>query len=69
MSVTIYARFVPEIAHTGSCATEVCAAVSDKVLLVQFQSLKSHGVHLEGAVLKPNLVRKLIQGPNEKRVP
>jgi len=53
----------PEIVPNGSHAIEVCAAVTERVLLAQFQSLKLHGVYLEGAVLKPNMVKNGIQGP------
>merc|ERR1719247_2093961 len=47
----------PEIVPNGSHSIEVCAAVTEKVLLKQFESLKLHGVYLEGAVLKPNMVK------------
>jgi len=53
----------PEIVPNGSHAIEVCAAVTERVLLAQFQSLKLHGVYLEGAVLKPNMVKNGIEGP------
>jgi fructose-bisphosphate aldolase class I len=53
----------PEIVPNGSHPIEVCAAVTEKVLLEQFTSLKLHGVYLEGAVLKPNMVKNGIDGP------
>merc|ERR1719174_3432101 len=56
----------PEIVPNGTHPIEVCAAVTEKVLLEQFASLKLHGVYLEGAVLKPNMVKCGIDGP---RVP
>merc|ERR1712232_1262672 len=56
----------PEIVPNGTHPIEVCAAVTEKVLLAQFSSLKLHGVYLEGAVLKPNMVKNGIDGP---RVP
>jgi fructose-bisphosphate aldolase class 1 len=37
--------------------------VTEKVLLAQFAALKLHGVYLEGAVLKPNMVKAGISGP------
>jgi len=56
----------PEIVPNGSHAIEVCAAVTERVLQAQFTSLRLHGVYLEGAVLKPNMVKNGIDGP---RVP
>merc|ERR1712151_848663 len=53
----------PEIVPNGTHSIEVCAAVTEKVLLAQFSSLKLHGVYLEGAVLKPNMVKNGIDGP------
>merc|ERR1719174_281715 len=53
----------PEIVPNGTHPIEVCAAVTEKVLLEQFSSLKLHGVYLEGAVLKPNMVKNGISGP------
>merc|ERR1712203_475585 len=43
----------PEIVPNGSHEIGVCAAVTEKVLVRQFESLQLHGVYLEGAVLKP----------------
>merc|ERR1712205_258798 len=34
-----------------------------KVLVAQFAALKLHGVYLEGAVLKPNMVKNGLEGP------
>merc|ERR1719386_53533 len=53
----------PEIVPNGTHSIEVCAAVTERVLLAQFSSLKLHGVYLEVAVLKPNMVKNGIQGP------
>merc|ERR1719410_3307203 len=47
----------PEIVPNGSHGIEACAAVTEKVLVAQFAALKLHGVYLEGAVLKPNMVK------------
>merc|ERR1712070_513270 len=53
----------PEIVPNGSHDITVCAAVTEKVLMAQFQSLKLHGVYLEGAVLKPNMVKNGLGAP------
>jgi len=53
----------PEIVPNGDHSIEVCAAVTEKVLLAQFKSLKLHGVYLEGAVLKPNMVKNGLGAP------
>jgi fructose-bisphosphate aldolase class I len=55
----------PEIVPNGNHGIEVCAAVTEKVLLQQFASLKLHGVYLEGAVLKPNMVKNGLGAPTE----
>merc|ERR1712038_2035719 len=36
---------------------------TEKVLAAQFQALADHHVYLEGAVLKPNMVKNGIDGP------
>jgi fructose-bisphosphate aldolase, class I len=53
----------PEIVPNGNHGIEVCAAVTEKVLVAQFAALKQHGVYLEGAVLKPNMVKNGLAGP------
>lgn len=53
----------PEIVPNGTHGIEVCAAVTEKVLVAQFAALKLHGVYLEGSVLKPNMVKNGIKGP------
>jgi len=53
----------PEIVPNGTHDISVCAAVTEKVLAAQFASLALHGVYLEGAVLKPNMVKNGIKGP------
>merc|ERR1719364_8575 len=53
----------PEIVPNGEHGIEVCAAVTEKVLVAQFAALKQHGVYLEGAVLKPNMVKNGLAGP------
>merc|ERR1711920_846962 len=53
----------PEVVPNGKHDISVCAAVTEKVLSAQFQSLFLHGVYLEGAVLKPNMVKNGLDGP------
>merc|ERR1719252_39701 len=53
----------PEIVPNGKHGIEVCAAVSEKVLVAQFAALKLHGVYPEGMVLKPNMVKNGLEGP------
>jgi len=53
----------PEIVPNGKHSIEVCATVTEKVLVAQFAALKMHGVYLEGAVLKPNMVKNGLEGP------
>jgi len=53
----------PEVVPNGSHGIDACAAVTEKVLLAQFAALKLHGVYLEGAVLKPNMVKPGLKGP------
>merc|ERR1712190_259263 len=53
----------PEIVPNGSHDISVCAEVTEKVLAAQFEALKMHNVLLEGAVLKPNMVKNGLAGP------
>jgi len=53
----------PEIVPNGSHDISVCAKVTEKVLLAQFEALRLHNVYLEGAVLKPNMVKNGLKGP------
>merc|ERR1719301_478331 len=53
----------PEIVPNGSHDIYYCAKVTEKVLNAQFAALKLHNVYLEGAVLKPNMVKNGINGP------
>merc|ERR1719261_2120517 len=53
----------PEIVPNGSHGIEACAQATEKVLVAQFAALKLHGVYLEGAVLKPNMVKNGLTGP------
>merc|ERR1719408_128686 len=52
----------PEIVPNGSHPIEVCAAVTEKVLVAQFKALALHNIYLEGAVLKPNMVKAGLKG-------
>jgi fructose-bisphosphate aldolase class I len=53
----------PEIVPNGSHDIAYCAKMTEKVLVAQFEALKLHNVYLEGAVLKPNMVKNGIDGP------
>merc|ERR1712051_315873 len=53
----------PEIVPNGDHDIEYCAKMTEKVLSAQFAALQLHHVVLEGAVLKPNMVKNGINGP------
>mmetsp|Transcript_31370 Transcript_31370/g.71609 ORF Transcript_31370/g.71609 Transcript_31370/m.71609 type:complete len:386 (+) Transcript_31370:79-1236(+) len=53
----------PEIVPNGKHDIYYCAKMTEKVLAAQFKALKDHHVYLEGAVLKPNMVKPGIDGP------
>merc|ERR1711959_403069 len=53
----------PEVVPNGKHDIYYCAKVTEKVLNAQFAALKMHNVYLEGAVLKPNMVKNGIDGP------
>lgn len=53
----------PEIVPNGSHPIEVCADVTERVLVAQFAALKLYGCYLEGAVLNPNMVKNGLEGP------
>jgi fructose-bisphosphate aldolase, class I len=46
----------PEVLMDGDHSLERCEAVTSAVLIETFRALNSHRVHLEGMVLKPNMV-------------
>ena len=46
----------PEVLMDGDHSIERCEAVTDEVLCETFRALAGHRVHLEGIVLKPNMV-------------
>jgi len=53
----------PEIVPNGKHGIEACADVTERVLVAQFAALKLYGCYLEGAVLKPNMVKNGLEGP------
>jgi len=53
----------PEIVPNGSHDIHYCAKMTEKVLAAQFAALALHNVHLEGMVLKPNMVKNGLKGP------
>jgi fructose-bisphosphate aldolase class I len=46
----------PEVLMDGSHSLERCEAVTNETLQVVFTALHSHRIHLEGMILKPNMV-------------
>jgi fructose-bisphosphate aldolase class I len=53
----------PEIVPNGDHDIYACAAATERVLAAQFKALADHHVYLEGAVLKPNMVKNGLKGP------
>jgi len=53
---TIVPIVEPEVLMDGDHTIERCAEVSDATLCAVFDALFAHRVHLEGIVLKPNMV-------------
>lgn len=53
----------PEVVPNGSHDIYYCQKMTEKVLAAQFAALQLHGVYLEGAVLKPNMVKNGLDGP------
>mmetsp|Transcript_24569 Transcript_24569/g.51005 ORF Transcript_24569/g.51005 Transcript_24569/m.51005 type:complete len:385 (+) Transcript_24569:53-1207(+) len=53
----------PEIVPNGDHDIYYCAEVTSKVLAAQFKALADHHIYLEGAVLKPNMVKNGLGGP------
>merc|ERR1712072_86927 len=53
----------PEIVPNGKHDIYYCQKVTEKVLTAQFKALNDHNVYLEGAVLKPNMVKNGLEGP------
>merc|ERR1712007_396430 len=53
----------PEVVPNGSHDIHYCQKMTEKVLAAQFKALNDHHVYLEGAVLKPNMVKNGLDGP------
>merc|ERR1712139_191608 len=53
----------PEVVPNGDHDIEYCRVMTEKVLSVHFRVLQEHNVYLEGAVLKPNMVKNGLNGP------
>merc|ERR1712187_815428 len=53
----------PEVVPNGSHDIQYCQKMTEKVLAAQFKALSLHHVYLEGAVLKPNMVKNGLDGP------
>jgi fructose-bisphosphate aldolase class I len=56
----------PEIVPNGTHDIYYCQKMTEKVLAAQFKALSDHNVFLEGAVLKPNMVKNGLDGPRAK---
>merc|ERR1711874_48205 len=53
----------PEVVPNGKHDIHYCQKMTEKVLAAQFKALSDHNVYLEGAVLKPNMVKNGLEGP------
>merc|ERR1712139_151381 len=53
----------PEVVPQGKHDIYYCQKMTEKVLAAQFEALSDHKVYLEGAVLKPNMVKNGLDGP------
>merc|ERR1719277_2014209 len=53
----------PEVVPNGTHDIHYCQKMTEKVLAAQFKALNDHHVFLEGAVLKPNMVKNGLEGP------
>eukprot|EP00520_Triparma_pacifica_P012517 CAMPEP_0118646088 /NCGR_PEP_ID=MMETSP0785-20121206/7856_1 /TAXON_ID=91992 /ORGANISM="Bolidomonas pacifica, Strain CCMP 1866" /LENGTH=390 /DNA_ID=CAMNT_0006538031 /DNA_START=76 /DNA_END=1248 /DNA_ORIENTATION=- len=53
----------PEIVPNGDHDIYACAAATERVLAAQFKALADHHVYLEGCLLKPNMVKNGLKGP------
>lgn len=52
----------PEVVPNGKHDIQYCQKMTEKVLAAQFKALSDHKVFLEGAVLKPNMVKNGLEG-------
>merc|ERR1712050_322545 len=53
----------PEIVPNGSHDIYYCAKMTEKVLAAQFKALADQHIYLEGCLLKPNMVKNGLAGP------
>merc|ERR1719408_604128 len=53
----------PEVVPNGSHDIHYCQKMTEIVLAAQFKALADQKVYLEGAVLKPNMVKNGLDGP------
>merc|ERR1712139_471928 len=53
----------PEIVPNGKHDINYCQKMTEIVLAAQFKALQDQKVYLEGAVLKPNMVKNGLEGP------
>merc|ERR1711904_107167 len=53
----------PEVVPNGNHDIYYCQKMTEKVLASQFKALNDHNVFLEGAVLKPNMMKNGLEGP------
>merc|ERR1719446_1772378 len=53
----------PEVVPQGKHDINYCQKMTEKVLAAQFKALSDHHVFLEGAVLKPNMIKNGLEGP------
>merc|ERR1711904_232721 len=53
----------PEVVPNGKHDIYYCQKMTEKVLAAQFKALDDQRVYLEGAVLKPNMVKNGLEGP------
>lgn len=52
----------PEVVPNGAHDINYCQKMTEKVLAAHFKALNDHHVYLEGAVLKPNMVKNGLTG-------
>merc|ERR1712046_278185 len=53
----------PEVVPRGTHDIYYCQKMTEKALAALFKALADHHVYLEGAVLKPNMVKNGLDGP------
>nr|AZL94432.1 iron ABC transporter substrate-binding protein [Nephromyces sp. MMRI] len=55
----------PEILADGSHSIEICAQITEKVLVAQYKALHDYNVFLPGTLLKPNMVTSGSDAPKK----